>query len=191
MAYNGKTDRDIWKGLAAGLAGGLVASLVMNRFQALWAKLASDEERPHGAQSRQKGSPDLGIGAALSARGLDDSDDDATERLANAVAVVALDQKLTETEKHVGGLAFHYAMGITSGGIYGTVAEFMPLARIGFGLGFGTAVWAIADEGIVPATGLSRAPSQYPAEIHAYAFTSHLVFGLTTELMRRLVRRAL
>jgi uncharacterized membrane protein YagU involved in acid resistance len=58
-------------------------------------------------------------------------------------------------------------------------------------LPFGAAVWLIADEGIVPAAGLSKSPAEYPLSIHAYAFTSHLVFGLTAELVRRAMRSVL
>jgi uncharacterized membrane protein YagU involved in acid resistance len=82
-------------------------------------------------------------------------------------------------------------MGISSGAIYGAVAEIIPEAKVGAGLGFGAAVWAIADEGLVPAIGLSKAPTEYPLSIHAYAFASHLVYGLTTEIVRRAVRSVL
>ena len=67
----------------------------------------------------------------------------------------------------------------------------MPLTTVGEGLPFGAAVWVIADEGVVPALGLSRKSTDYPASIHAYSFASHLVYGLTTELVRRAVRKAL
>ena len=191
MAENARSEHDVWKGMAAGVAGGLVASLVMNQFQALWHKLAEGEERSHGAQSRQQGSPDRGIGAELKAQGKDDPDDDAAERLANAISVEVFDRELTKSEKEVGGVAFHYAMGITSGALYGAVAEIIPESTVGLGLGFGTAVWILADEGIVPAIGLSKAPTEYPLSIHAYAFSSHLVYGLTTEVVRRAVRSVL
>lgn len=35
---------DVWKGLAAGLIGGLVASWTMNRFQDVWTKLTKGIE---------------------------------------------------------------------------------------------------------------------------------------------------
>jgi uncharacterized membrane protein YagU involved in acid resistance len=82
-------------------------------------------------------------------------------------------------------------MGATSGALYGAVAEVLPEVKVGAGLPFGVAVWLIADEGIVPAAGLSKSASEYPLSIHAYAFASHLVFGLTTEIVRRAVRSAL
>jgi hypothetical protein len=181
----------VWKGLAAGFVGGLVAAAAMNQFQALLSKLFAGEERAHGAQSLQQGSPRRGVGRELAAAGTDDPADDAPERLANAVAVVVFDRELTEREKEIGGVAFHYAMGGASGAIYGALAEVAPQVKAGAGLPFGAVVWLVADEGIVPAAGLSKAPAEYPTSIHAYAFASHLVFGLTTELVRRAVRGAL
>ena len=52
----------VWKGLVAGAAGGLAAAWTMNQFQALWSILAEGEERSHGAQSMQQGTPRHGIG---------------------------------------------------------------------------------------------------------------------------------
>ncbi|MCA1600511.1 MAG: hypothetical protein LC776_02300 [Acidobacteria bacterium] len=48
-------DRDILKGLAAGLIGGLIASWTMNRFQDVWIKLADNEDQTQSEQaSRQE-----------------------------------------------------------------------------------------------------------------------------------------
>jgi uncharacterized membrane protein YagU involved in acid resistance len=102
-----------------------------------------------------------------------------------------LHQELTPREKDAAGTAFHYAMGATSGALYGAVAEFARGATMGAGLPFGAAVWVVADEALVPAAGLSKSPSEYPLSIHAYSFASHLVFGLTAEAVRRATRKAL
>ena len=182
---------NVWKGLAAGVVGGLAASWTMNQFQALWSKLMEGEERSHGAQSMQQGSPQQGVGRELQAEGKDEPEDDAAERLANVISVRLTDQELTKSEKDVAGTALHYAMGATSGALYGAVAEALPQVTAGAGLPFGAAVWVIADEGIVPAVGLSKSPTEYPLSIHAYAFSSHLVFGLTAELVRRALRSAM
>jgi uncharacterized membrane protein YagU involved in acid resistance len=186
-----RRESNVWKGLAAGVVGGLVASAVMNRFQALLSKLAEGEERSHGAQSMQQGHPQKGLGRKLQSEGKDDAEDDAPERLANAISVGVSGQELAEQDKEVAGVAFHYAMGATSGAMYGALAEAVPAVKVGVGVPFGAAVWLIADEGVVPALGLSKSPTEYPLSIHAYAFASHLVFGLTTELVRRTVRNAL
>src|ERR1043166_1089465 len=56
---------NVYKGVAAGAAGGLVAAFVMNQFQSALGKLMENEERPHGAQSLQHGLPDHGIGRCV------------------------------------------------------------------------------------------------------------------------------
>src|SRR5215831_9326800 len=121
---------DPLKGMMAGAAGGLVASWVMNQFQALLSRMTHGVERPHGAQSLQHGSPRHGVARELQERGRDREADNA-------------------------------------------------------------AVWLIADEIIVPALGLSKPPTKYPLSTHASSIASHLVYGMTTEIVRREIRRAL
>ncbi|PYS79039.1 MAG: hypothetical protein DMF66_04185 [Acidobacteria bacterium] len=156
MSKRKQDEGDVLKGLAAGVVAGLAASWAMNQFQALWGKLAEGEERPHGAQSLQQGSPQHGVGRELQERGSDEGDDNAAVRAANAVSELVFDHRLTKDEKETGGAVAHYAMGAASGAIYGVVAEILPAATVGAGLPFGAAVWLVADEGVVPALGLSK-----------------------------------
>lgn len=181
----------IYKGIAAGATAGLVASFVMNQFQSAWGKLMENEERSHGAQSLQQGSPERGIGRELAERGVDEPGDDATIRTANAVSELVLHHHLAKSEKEKAGAVVHYAFGVSTGAMYGALAELVPAATVCEGTAFGAAVWLLADEGVVPALGLSRKPSEYPLSVHTHAFVSHLVYGLTTELVRRAVRKAL
>jgi putative membrane protein len=182
---------NLWKGLAAGVTGGLAASWVMNQFQALWSRKTHGIERSHGAQSLQRGSPRYGVARELQKRGEDRESDNAAVRMARLVSKDVFGYRLAEREKEVAGAVAHYAMGVTSGAIYGVAAEVLPAATAGVGLPFGAAVWLVADELVVPALGLSKPPTAYPPSTHAYAFASHLVYGLTTEMVRRAVRRAL
>lgn len=163
----------------------------MNQFQAFVGKLMENESRSHGAQSLQQGTPDHGIGRELAERGVDAPDDNAAVRTANAVSEFVLDKHLTKSEKEKAGAVAHYTMGVASGAIYGAVAEAMPAATACEGTAFGAAVWLIADEGVVPVLGLSKNPSEFPVSIHTYSIASHLVYGLTTELVRRAIRKAL
>jgi putative membrane protein len=182
---------ELWKGLVAGAAGGLVASWVMNQFQALWSRKTHGIERSHGAQSLQYGLPRHGVARELQERGQDRESDNATVRMAGLVSEDVFGHRLAESEKETAGAVAHYAMGATSGAIYGAAAELLPPATVGAGLPFGAAVWVIADELVLPALGLSKPPTAYPLSTHAYALASHLVYGLTTEMARRAVRRAL
>lgn len=186
-----RQETDIVKGLAAGIAGGLVASLVMNKFQALWAKSVVGVKRTHGAQSLQPGSPQRGIARKLRKRGEDCDQDDATERLANAVSELMFNHTLTDSEKQRAGTANHYVLGGLVGGVYGIAAEALPSVTAGQGLTLGAFVWLGADLCATPALGLSKAPIRYPPRIHAYSLVSHLVFGVTAEVVRRGVHAAL
>ena len=71
------------------------------------------------------------------------------------------------------------------------VGELAPGVTTGMGLPFGAAFWLVADETAVPLLGLSKPPTEYSVSTHAYAFVSHLVYGLTAERVRRALRKAL
>lgn len=79
------------------------------------------------------------------------------------------------------GTAVHYAFSGTIGASYAMVAERLPMVRAGYGTAYGSAVWLLADETIMPLLGLSRGPRQLPAGVHAYALAGHRVYGLTLE----------
>lgn len=165
-----KTDAgDIVKGAVAGLIGGLVASFVMSEFQTLISSLSEEEKKPKKKKE----------------------DEPATVKTAEAISENVFDHKLKKSEKETAGEATHYAMGATSGLIYGVVSEIAPVSSVGFGLPFGTAIWFVADDVVVPALGFSKSPTEYPLSTHAYALSSHLVYGLTTDLVRRGIRKLL
>ena len=162
---------DVLKGAFAGLVGGLVASYVMTEFQTLLTAIAESDKK-----SKKKSG---------------DEDEPATVKVAVSISKTVFDRKLTKSEKGPAGEAVHYAMGAASGFIYGVAAEIEPSAAIGAGLPFGAAVWVVADDIVVPALGFSKPATEYPVSTHAYALSSHLVYGLTTDLVRRAVRRFL
>jgi putative membrane protein len=179
---------NVWKGAAAGFVGGLVASWTMNQFQAAWTKATEGFEKPHGAQSMQ---PSEGESTEQGSEENKEDQDDATVKAARAISEGIFGRELKESEKEPAGAAVHYAFGMATGGLYGAVAEFAPEVTAGIGLPFGAAFWLVADETAVPLLGLSKPPTEYPVSTHVYAFASHLVYGLTAELVRRGIRKAL
>jgi hypothetical protein len=76
-----------------------------------------------------------------------------------------------------------YAFGALTGGLYGGLAEYSPKVTSGFGTTFGGALFSNADLLAVPALDL------VPAE--ATPFAAHIVYGATTELVRRVLRSLL
>ena len=187
----GNRGGNILKGLAAGVIAGLVASAAMNQFQKRLSKMLAGENRSHGTQSLQPGTPGHGAGRMLEERGKDDPNDDAAERLANVVSVGVANHELDEDTKATAGTLLHYGFGMSMGALYGAVAEIVPQTTAGAGTLFGAAVWLGADEGVTPLLGLSKSASEYPLSVHAAAFASHIVYGLTAEGVRRAVRKVL
>src|SRR5215207_323769 len=184
--YGGR-EGDVWKGLAAGLVGGLVASWVMNRFQDVWINLSESGGQSQGEQSSQQGQGNGSTGQQQSG----EEQEDATVKTASAISESILDHELTESEKKWAGPAVHYAFGTAVGGLYGAAAELAPDVTAGVGLPFGAAFWLVADETALPLLGLSKGPTEYPLSTHVYALASHFVYGLTAEAVRRAVRSAL
>ena len=115
-------------------------------------------------------------------------DEPATVKAAERVTETVFDTELPDEVKPLAGEAVHYGMGMSSGTIYGAVAEVLPIVRAGNGLLFGAVLWWVADETAVSAVGLAKKPSAYPPSTHAYALSSHLVYGFVTETVRRILR---
>jgi uncharacterized membrane protein YagU involved in acid resistance len=194
---NGGDDRDVWKGLAAGIIGGLVASWTMNRFQDVWSKLAKGIEIMSGNEFQNVwGEFADGVDGSPGKRGSQinsppEVQDDTTVRAASAISEGLFGHKLTPSEKKNAGTAVHYILGTGVGGLYGATAEIAPKVTAGAGLPFGAVFWLVVDEGAVPLLGLSEGPTAYPLSTHAYALSSHFVYGLTAEVVRRVVRNAI
>ncbi len=180
-----REEGDVFKGLIAGAIGGLVASWVMDRFQEVWIEIAQKMESSENGSSEQ----DKQNEEQESQNG--EEQEPTTVVTAEAISELVFNHELTEREKEYAGPAVHYAVGISSGAVYGAAAELVPEFTAGAGIPFGTAVWFFVDEMAVPALGLSKPVVEYPASTHLYALVSHFVFGLTTEIVRRPVRRAL
>lgn len=164
---------DVFKGLAAGLIGGLVGTIVMTQFQNVVTEIGKSASG-EGEKKQKK-----------------DEGDDATVKTAKAISENVLDHNLKKSEKEPAGTAVHYVFGTTMGAVYGIAAEAAPITSAGYGLPFGTALFVGADEIAVPALGLSEPPTEIPISKHAYGLASHLVYGLTADLVRRGVRKFL
>lgn len=175
---------DVLKGLAAGAIGGLVASWVMEEFQVAWMKVS---ESTHQNGSDKTSSADN----EKQSQSDEEEQEPATVKAAEMVSENLFGHHLAKDEKKLAGDVVHYATGGGSGAVYGVAAELIPEVTAGAGLAFGTAVWLIVDEGAVPLLKLSKAPTAYPVSTHVYALASHFVYGLTTEVVRRGLRRTL
>jgi uncharacterized protein DUF1440 len=179
-----KAQPDVLKGLAAGMIGGLVASWVMEEFQYAWTEVSKSMQEKGANKSSCANNEEQ-------SQSREAEQEPATVKAAEAVSEKIFGHQLAKDEKKLAGDAVHYVTGGASGAIYGAAAELIPEVTAGAGIPFGTAVWLIVDEGAVPLLGLSKAPTAYPVSTHVYALASHFVYGITTEVVRRGLRRTI
>jgi uncharacterized membrane protein YagU involved in acid resistance len=162
--------------MAVGAMGGLLGAWVMNQFQAgmecAEKSVRKHSERGWGDRFRKEEEP-------------------ATLKVAEKVSETAFEHRLNSQEKKIAEPVVHYAFGALVGAIYGGLAEVAPKTTFLAGMGYGAAVWLLADEIAVPAAGLSQSPRKTPWPKHLEALGAHLVYGLTTEGTRRLFRVAI
>ncbi len=154
-----KKNKSLAKGLIAGLIAGLAATAAKTLAERIFPPHAKGEPEPEESASERRMSK--------------------TQK-----ALV----KVRQSE------AFHWGLGAATGATYGAVAEFYPEATSRVGANFGLTLEALSYEGALPALGLADEPTQ-PEEQnqtmreHGSHITSYVVYGVTAELVRRLVRR--
>jgi len=169
-------------GAVAGALGGLAGSWAMVRFNHLLAPDTGTSDKPGDAHAHRR----------VDARPNDTDgsipDEPGSIQAAEAIAEPALGRELTEREKDLGGSLVHYAFGAAAGALYGAAAEIDRSTTRAAGIPYGIAVWLFADEIGMHAAGFASHPADYPASRHAAALASHIVFGLSVETVRRLLR---
>ncbi len=187
MTWKRRRRANILKGMAAGAIGGLAGAFVMNQSgKAISGLMMSRSEEQIALQGQQGGEHNYPkkYGQA------EQDSADATQKAADKVAVSVLHRPLSKKEKKYAGPAVHYLFGAALGAAYGAVAESLPVNKVA-GLPFGAAVWAAADELAVPKLGLAKPFRAYPPAVHLNALANHAVYGITTEMVRRGMRRVM
>jgi putative membrane protein len=98
---------------------------------------------------------------------------------------------LTEEEEEVSVQAIHWGFGALAGGVYGALAEYQPVVTGRFGANFGLTLCGITHASALPMMGLTEKPGDQPAREHASELVTHAIYGVTTELVRRVARKLL
>ncbi len=166
---------------AIGVVSGIAAAMAMDTFSRCLRALSGDGREARGAapggERDSKG--------AQPAQAKHSGDDDATVKVGTAAFEAVTGEKPDrETQQWLGALA-HYGFAAAMGVNYMLASEQAPDLRRGYGTVYGSLVWAAADEGALPAAGLSKKPTEIPLGVHAYALGAHWVYGATLEACRR------
>ena len=168
------------RGMAAGMLAGAAAAWAMHQF----TNVRPIQSPPGG--SRPANEPEEHLHQSET-----NLDANATVQTAQRISKKVLNRELTEQEKKIAGPAVHYAYGSVVGALYGGLAELLPITAAGLGMPFGFALWLLGDEIAVPALGLSKASTEYGPEAHADALAAHFAYGVTTDVLRRVLRHKL
>lgn len=176
-------NRALGAGLIAGAIGGLFASWVMNVFM--------ENAGPKIQQAAQKLDHSAPQQSTSQSQSDSEPKEDATMKTADAVvSTVTGGRHLSIEGKQKGGPIVHYAFGALMGALYGVGAEYSSMVRAGFGTVFASALFAGADLWAVPTLHLSGSSDTSVSSL-ATPFSAHVVYGVTTEGVRRLVRAAM
>jgi hypothetical protein len=160
--HNGDLAGDVLKGALAGLAATWVMGQVTGYLYEKEGKQAREVE-----DEARGGKTAYGVAAEKTAR------------------VVGME--LGEEQRKQAGSAIHWVLGAGAGAAYGAMRHRVPAADLGNGLLFGTAFWAVIDEGANTALGLTPGPTAFPWQTHARGLVGHLVFGVVADTSLRLL----
>lgn len=156
-----KSSGDVVRGVLAGMVGGLVGSCAMMAYMEAVSKGVNGDKPPQG--------------------------DNVTAKVADLAARKVTGQELTEAGKQTGGALVHYAFGMIVGGVYGAAVEYLPWANAGFGALYGTTLFVVADEFSLPRLELAHWPQDESVLDQLGHLGAHLVYGVATETVRRVV----
>jgi uncharacterized protein DUF1440 len=163
-----------------GIAGGLLGASAMNLFARGVVALGQGREAPGAAPG-----PDREGRGVQPPQSATTADQDATVLAGTAAFRAITGEEPDPRAQQRLGSAAHYAFAAGAGLTYALLALAWPAITSARGAAYGTLVWAAADEGIVPALGLSRGPQEIDAGVHAYALLGHFVFGATLDAVLR------
>ncbi len=157
---------DVLNGAFAGLAGGLAASWIMRRFVDL-----SMRGRHDAAQERSE-------------------EQKATELIATRLAARVLRRTLTREELRLAAPAVRYVFGGGMGALYGALVDAAGASLL-TGAAWGVLLWIGGDRFAMPRLSRSSRAAVCTPGASARTFASHVVYGMSAELVRRRVRATL
>jgi putative membrane protein len=87
--------------------------------------------------------------------------------------------------------AINWGFGALTGAAYGALVEYYPAATAKDGATFGMALSSLTHGTVLPAMGLAAKPEEQTARERTSEMATHMVYGVVTETVRRVVRRIL
>lgn len=191
IASEPSTSKDILVGLLGGVAGVIAMDLFSQQILPL---LTQDKE---GEESRDQGNGQPGNEQeqpldSISLVGEQHRpNESATAALGRILYHWATDEDPNKKTKTTLSYGVHWAYGIGQGAVYASARGPVEGLDVAGGLAFGTALWLLGDEIVVPLLGLQGGPTASGVTNHLNRLAMHLVYGAataaTTQYLRRLM----
>jgi len=162
--------------LLVGVCAGLAAGFVMNQFSRAITGLTGGREGDAAAPGTNR----VGRGAQPP-QATAEAEQDAAVRVGTSAYEAVTGTRPPPSQELRLGTAAHYALSASLGVVYALMEERRPSMRAGRGALYGAVVWVVADEGVVPALGLSRGPRELGPGVLLYGLAAHIVYGLSLE----------
>ena len=99
--------------------------------------------------------------------------------------------RLSPGQREVALKSIHWTFGAIAGAVYGAAVELEPRAGAWRGAAFGLALNKLTHESLLPRMGLAEEPVRQTTQERQSEWVTHAVYGITTDLVRRLVRKGL
>ncbi|MEZ4617568.1 MAG: hypothetical protein R2867_18925 [Caldilineaceae bacterium] len=179
------------KDLVLGLLGGVAGVIAMDIFsQQIMPLLTQDQDQGNSGQSQDGGQEQehaLDSIAVISEHHR--KSESATAALGRILYHWATDEDPDKQTKTTLSYLVHWGYGIAQGGVYAAACGPAEGADLAGGLAFGTGLWLLGDEMIVPMLGLQSGPTASGPGTHLNRLAMHLVYGVTTAATVQWLRR--
>lgn len=181
-----------WRGFVLGLIGSIAGLGAMGLY---WKRAAPwvSEKLNDSSRAKSEGQPrfpmdDISIFGPKYEEG--ETSTDALGRIMHE-AITGKPPRSKEGLKILSYLV-HYVYGMVQGGIYGMCRAQVP-SRIDLigGCIFGTSLWLLGDEIVVPLLGLQQGPTSISMADHLNRWGAHLSYGCSTALTTQFLNRFL
>ena len=171
-------ERNAWKGLVLGLLGGIAGVLAM---RAYWRQVQNLTGHDPRTDFDEQDIPDTDLLDSVSLIGKHHQQGESTTAALGRIAYKQLtgDAPGQETQTILSYL-IHWLISMASSGAYGAVRTRAPLVDLPGGLALGTGLWLFGDEMAMPLVGLTKGPTAFPPELHAYSWGAHVVYGVAS-----------
>lgn len=175
---------NVLKHIAAGVAGGIVGTLAMRYYWKTATALTGEDPRTLTAEHAPDTLDEMSAVGPQHEEG-----ESSTAAVGRKVHETLTGEEPSSEEKTTLSRTVHWMYGGAMGGAYGAFRGPTRGADVSGGAAFGTALWAVGDELMVPLLGLSKGPTAFPLKQHLHRLGAHLVYGCATALTTQALLR--